>query len=66
LAASPARQLLRDLPPWRLLAMLAGEPMEAAVQGMALALEPQEGAMRVHGQLEFQSAGRPGKDHGRN
>ncbi len=66
LAASPARQLLRDLQPWRLLAMLGGEPLEGSVQGLALALEPQDGALRLHGQLEFQSTGRPGRDHGRH
>jgi FlaA1/EpsC-like NDP-sugar epimerase len=33
---------------------------------LALALEPQDGAMLVHGQLEFQSAGRPGREHGRD
>jgi len=66
LAASPARQLLRDLQPWRLLAMLGGEPLEGSVQGLALALEPQDGAMRLHGQLQFESTGRPGRDHGRN
>ena len=66
LAAPPARHLLRDWQPWRLLAMLGGGPLEGSVQGLALALEPQDGAMRVHGQLEFQSAGRPGRDHGRD
>ena len=66
LAASPARQLLRDLQPWRLLAMLGGEPLEGSVQGLALALEPQDGAMVLHGQLEFESTGRSGRNHGRN
>ncbi len=66
LAAQPARQLLRDWQPWRLLAMLGGGPLEGSVQGMALALEPQDGAMRVHGQLEFHAAGRPGRDRGRH
>ncbi|MCX5952713.1 MAG: DUF3352 domain-containing protein [Cyanobacteria bacterium] len=66
LAARPARQLLRDWQPWRLLGMLGGGPLEGSVQGMALALEPQDGAMRVHGQLEFQAAGRPGRDDGRS
>lgn len=66
LAASPARQLLRDWQPWRLLAMLGGEPLERSVQGMALALEPQDGAMRVQAEFEFQSAGRPRRQIGRN
>jgi hypothetical protein len=65
-AVAPARQQLRDLQPWRLLAMLGGEPLEGSVQGMALALEPQDGALRLHGQLEFESTGRPRRDHGRN
>jgi hypothetical protein len=46
--------------------MLGGEPLEGSVQGMALALEPQDGALRLHGQLEFESTGRPRRDHGRN
>lgn len=66
LAASPARQLLRDWQPWRLLAMLGGGPLDGSVQGLALALEPQDGATRVHGQLQFDAIGRPGRNHGRN
>ena len=66
LAAPPARQLLRDWRPWHLLAMLSGVPLEDSVQGLALALEPQDGALRIHGELDFQPTGRPGRTHGRH
>jgi hypothetical protein len=64
LAAAPARQLLADWQPWHLLAMLSGEPLEGSVQGIALAVEPQDGALRLRGELDFDATGRPGRTRG--
>jgi len=53
LAAVPARSLLHDLPPWRLLAGLAAGGFEEPVQGLALALEPEAGGLGLDARIDF-------------
>ena len=55
LAAEPARSLLRDWLPWRRLSTLAGGPLDAAVRGVALAVEPVAEGLRLLARLEFGS-----------
>ncbi|MCS5692332.1 DUF3352 domain-containing protein [Cyanobium sp. FGCU-6] len=53
LAPAPARALLHDLSPWRLLGVLAGGSFEDPVQGLALAIEPEGAGLRLDGRIDF-------------
>lgn len=53
LAAAPARQLLPLWTPWRLLSALAGEPLAEPVQGLGLALQGEDGALRLRARLSY-------------
>ena len=57
LAAAPARELLRPWRPWRLLTALAGGGPEPPVRGLALALEPDDSALRLRARLDLGAAG---------
>jgi hypothetical protein len=53
LAAAPARQLLQQWLPWQWLSGLAGQPLAGAVDGLALAVEPEGGGLLLHARLGF-------------
>ncbi len=53
LAAQPARELLPGWLPWRLLSALAGQPLAEPVQGLALALQGEDGAVHLRVRLSY-------------
>jgi hypothetical protein len=53
LGAAPARALLHDLPPWRLLAGLAGGSLDQTVEGLAVALQPGAGGLGLDARIDF-------------
>jgi hypothetical protein len=57
MAAEPAQSLLLRWQPWRLLGTLAGGSLRDSVQGLALALEPDqtanEGQLRLRARLNL-------------
>ena len=54
LTGVPARELLRLWQPWQLLSALAGGGLDGAVQGMAVALEPEGSTLHVQARLRFE------------
>ena len=54
LTGVPARELLRLWQPWQLLSALAGGGLDGAVQGMAVALEPEGSTLHVQVRLRFE------------
>ena len=54
LSGVPARELLRLWQPWQLLSALAGGGLDGAVQGMAVALEPEDSTLHVQARLSFE------------
>jgi hypothetical protein len=54
LAPVPARELLHGLVPWRLLSSLAGASLEDPVNGVTVALEPQQGGLGVEARIGFE------------
>jgi hypothetical protein len=53
LAAEPARELLAGWSPWRLLSALAGRPLADPVQGLALALQAEDGSLHLRVRLSY-------------
>jgi len=56
LAAAPSRELLRPWRPWRQLTALAGGGPQPPVRGLALAVEPEGSALRLHARLDLGGA----------
>jgi hypothetical protein len=52
-ASGPARQLMQSWQPWRLLAGVAAQPLTPAVEGLAVALEPDGSLLHLKGRLEL-------------
>jgi hypothetical protein len=52
-ASGPARQLMQSWQPWRLLAGVAAQPLTPAVEGLAVALEPDGSRLHLKGRLEL-------------
>lgn len=51
--AGPARQLMQSWQPWRLLAGVAAQPLTPAVEGLAVALEPDGERLHVKARLDL-------------
>ena len=49
----PAQLLLQLWRPWRLLGGLAARPLTPAVEGLAIALEPEDSGLHLKGRLDF-------------
>jgi hypothetical protein len=53
LAAEPARELLAGWSPWQLLSALAGQPLADPVEGLAMALQAEDGALHMRARLSY-------------